>query len=135
MYHAALFVANPKYRKAALLSCPEDRPLVIQFAANTARDFVAAARLAEPFVDAVDLNLGCPQRDARLGHFGSYLLGREDWPVVAEMVREASRVLAIPICICLSGGAANDGNGGNDDGPLRSDCWGGSENRGMLISG
>ena len=102
---------------------------------NTARDFVAAARLAEPFVDAVDLNLGCPQRDARLGHFGSYLLGREDWPVVAEMVREASRVLAIPICICLSGGAANDGNGGNDDGPLRSDCWGGSENRGMLISG
>lgn len=39
-----------------------DRPLVAQFAANNATDFADAAEIISPFVDAVDLNCGCPQR-------------------------------------------------------------------------
>ena len=57
---------------------PEDRPLVCHFSANNPEHFAKAASLVEPYCDAVDLNLGCPQRTAFVGHFGSYLLGDED---------------------------------------------------------
>lgn len=30
MYHSNLFVSDPKYRKDALQTCAEDRPLIIQ---------------------------------------------------------------------------------------------------------
>lgn len=45
---------------------PEDRPLVCHFSANDPQDFVSAAKLVEPVCDAIDLNLGCPQRTAYL---------------------------------------------------------------------
>jgi len=32
-----------------------------------------------------DLNLGCPQEHARDGHFGAYLLGQNDWPLVEKI--------------------------------------------------
>lgn len=34
MYHAAVFLREPSYRKAALASCDEDRPLIIQVGMN-----------------------------------------------------------------------------------------------------
>ena len=33
----------------------------------------------------VDLNLGCPQDIAREEHFGAYLLGKKDWPLVQDI--------------------------------------------------
>ena len=54
----------------------------------------AAAKLAEPFCDAVDLNLGCPQRVAHAGHFGSFLLGSEDRALVLRIV---SRLAQTPL--------------------------------------
>jgi tRNA-dihydrouridine synthase len=33
----------------------------------------------------IDLNLGCPQETAREGHFGAYLLGQKDWPLIEQM--------------------------------------------------
>lgn len=47
----------------------------------------AAAKLIEPDCDAIDLNLGCPQRIAHAGHFGSYLLGDQDRPLVLSIVK------------------------------------------------
>ena len=33
----------------------------------------------------IDLNLGCPQEHARNGHYGAYLLGQKDWPLVEQI--------------------------------------------------
>jgi tRNA-dihydrouridine synthase len=51
----------------------QDRPLLAQFCANDPDTLLAAARLVAPFVDGVDLNLGCPQRIARRGNYGAML--------------------------------------------------------------
>ena len=32
-----------------------------------------------------DLNLGCPQETAKEGHFGAYLLGQKDWPLIQDL--------------------------------------------------
>lgn len=47
----------------------------------------------------VDLNLGCPQRIAHSGHFGSYLLDPTDRPLVLAMVKTLSSHLSIPIFV------------------------------------
>lgn len=33
----------------------------------------------------LDINLGCPQDQALEGHYGGYLLGRRDWPLVESI--------------------------------------------------
>mmetsp|Transcript_29796 Transcript_29796/g.64176 ORF Transcript_29796/g.64176 Transcript_29796/m.64176 type:complete len:117 (+) Transcript_29796:1361-1711(+) len=45
---------------------PQDRPLVAHFYASDPTHFARAAKLVEPHCNAVDLNLGCPQRTAHL---------------------------------------------------------------------
>ena len=55
--------------------------LALEAVITTSRDTLAAARIVEPKVDAIDLNLGCPQRIAHSGHFGSFLLDDEDRPL------------------------------------------------------
>jgi tRNA-dihydrouridine synthase 1 len=97
---------------------PEDRPLVAHFSANDPHELLAAALLVQDQCDAIDLvlrvpaalpfllpssylttpvllcpwqNLGCPQRVAHAGHFGSYLLGDEDRPLVLDIVRTVSQ--------------------------------------------
>ena len=50
------------------------RPLFVQFCGNDADTVLAAARHVENQVDAVDLNFGCPQRIARRGRYGAYLM-------------------------------------------------------------
>ena len=55
-------------------SCPVDRPLVVQFAANDGEKLLTAALAVQSMCDAVCLNLGCPQRVARRATYGAYLL-------------------------------------------------------------
>ena len=38
MYHASVFTREPGYRKDALATCPEDRPLIIQVKWNIITD-------------------------------------------------------------------------------------------------
>ena len=47
----------------------------------------------------IDLNLGCPQRIAHSGHFGSYLLDPADRPLVLSMVRTLSSSLRVPVFV------------------------------------
>jgi tRNA-dihydrouridine synthase len=64
MMSANQFASSKKYRKEEFSTTPFDKPLVCHFAANKPEDFANAAKEAEPFCDAIDLNLGCPQRTA-----------------------------------------------------------------------
>lgn len=95
MLHSSVFVKDARYRRDSLASCQEDRPLIVQFCANDPDVFVEACRLAAPFCDAVDLNLGCPQAIAKRGRYGAYLM--EDTELIFEMIRRASQETEIPI--------------------------------------
>ncbi|KAK6007174.1 hypothetical protein QM012_006182 [Aureobasidium pullulans] len=122
MFHARLFHENAKYRethfqplKASMPESPvpfhethfdqndlhldgnhqTDRPLFVQFCANDPDDLLAAARHVQPFCDAVDLNLGCPQGIARKGHYGSFL--QEDPDLIYKLINNLHLNLDIPV--------------------------------------
>lgn len=93
------FAVDAKYREEEFQTVAEDRPLVAHFSANNPQKFLDAAKLVQDSCDAIDLNLGCPQRIAHSGHFGSYLLGDEDRDLVTEMVRTVSQGIRIPLFV------------------------------------
>lgn len=99
MISSERFAVDEEYRKREFQSIPEDRPLVAHFSANDPAVALAAARYVEDHCEAIDINLGCPQRIAHAGHFGSYLLGIEDRPLVLSIVSTLSSNLKIPVFV------------------------------------
>lgn len=124
MLHAKLFAEGPKYRTAHFeplkpsLAIPQpadnahqktytdedlyldgnpkfDRPLFVQFCANEPDVLLAAAKLVQPYCDAVDLNLGCPQGIAKRGHYGAFL--QEDWDTIHKLINTLHKELDIPV--------------------------------------
>jgi len=95
MLHAASFLAQERYREQHFTTCPEDRPLVVQFCANDPDVLLAAAKLVEAHCDAVDLNLGCPQNIAKAGRYGAFL--QEDWPLLRRLVGALHHGLTVPV--------------------------------------
>ena len=71
------------------------RPLFVQFCANDPHTLLRAAQLVEDRCDAVDLNLGCPQRIARRGKYGAFLM--DDLDLVERIVRTLAGGLKIPV--------------------------------------
>ena len=69
------------------------------FSANCPATLLAAAQLVQPLCDAIDINLGCPQRVAHAGHFGSFLLDDADRALVLDMVRTLRAGLAVPVFV------------------------------------
>ncbi|RLV89228.1 tRNA-dihydrouridine [Spathaspora sp. JA1] len=99
MFHARLFVTDPKYR-ARMWSEMDgdsklDRPLVVQFCANEPEYLLQAAKLVEGKCDAVDLNLGCPQGIARKGNYGAFLM--ENWNLIHKLIRTLHDNLSVPV--------------------------------------
>lgn len=115
MLHAEPFAADEKYRRvffdaweAAADRGVEnaDRPLIAQLGGDDPQTMLRAARILEPYVDAIDINFGCPTEDARRGgksshsprcrRFGAYLL--PDLPLVQRIVGTlAHGLLQVPV--------------------------------------
>ena len=72
-----------------------DRPLIVQFCANDPSVLLEAARYVEPYCDAVDLNLGCPQGIARKGNYGAFL--QEDWDLIYRLINNLHNNLSVPV--------------------------------------
>jgi hypothetical protein len=70
--------------------------MIAQFAANDSEYLSGAVELIKPYVDAVDINCGCPQRWAYKEGIGSFLLRSPE--TVAGMVKSVkARVEGIPV--------------------------------------
>ena len=120
MLHSRMFTETSKFRdhhfqpsRSGLANPPEidpdrsladlyldghpniDRPLFVQFCANDPDILLQAARYVEPFCDAIDLNLGCPQGIARKGNYGAFL--QEDWGLIYRLINKLHLNLSIPV--------------------------------------
>ncbi|KAJ7038007.1 FMN-linked oxidoreductase [Mycena alexandri] len=96
-------------------SSPE-RPVVVQLCGNDAETIVRAGKKIQNYCQGIgagdqlarylhkrlnnfdkDLNLGCPQQSALEAHFGAYLLGQKDWPLVEEIVSAMHNSFTVPV--------------------------------------
>ena len=99
MMSSKQFAVDPTYRSNEFQTVASDRPLVCHFSANDPDEFAKSAKLVESQCDAIDLNLGCPQRTAFVGHFGSYLLEPKDRDLICSIVRKGCEAVSIPIFV------------------------------------
>ncbi|XP_076822406.1 tRNA-dihydrouridine(20a/20b) synthase [NAD(P)+]-like [Clavelina lepadiformis] len=68
------FVQSEECRKVEFITNENDKPLIVQFAANNPEDFASATEMVFPYCDGVGLNCGCPQRWAMAKGYGAKLL-------------------------------------------------------------
>lgn len=68
---------------------------MVQFCGSDKAELLAAARLVEDHCDAVDLNLGCPQKVAKRGGYGAFLM--DDWPRLASIVSHLTSHVSVPV--------------------------------------
>ena len=112
MIHARCFVEDKKYRQDSIdwraedyipqvespVSAHElDKNLIVQFAGDCPDTLARAASLvqADANVVAVDLNLGCPQKIAKKGHYGAYLLHEKE--LVASLLTSMVQSVDVPV--------------------------------------
>ncbi|KAH9590524.1 tRNA-dihydrouridine(16/17) synthase [NAD(P)(+)]-like protein [Schistosoma haematobium] len=97
MINSTAFLINMKYRRSCLQFASEDRPLIVQVRMSEKNYYFRfkCAKLVQPFCDAVDLNLGCPQGIAKRGHYGAFL--QDEWNSLKEIVSRASLELNVPV--------------------------------------
>ncbi|CAH1439683.1 unnamed protein product [Lactuca virosa] len=95
MLHSRIFAESNKYRSKEFTTCKEDRPLFVQFCGNDPEILLEAAYRVESYCDYVDINLGCPQRIARTGNYGAFLM--DDLPLIKSLVTKLATNLTTPV--------------------------------------
>lgn len=95
MLHAGQALKVRTYLRDNFTTCVGDRPLIAQFCGNDPETLLQAALLVQDRVDAVDLNLGCPQGIARKGHYGAFLL--EETDLLVRIVSTLAAGLRVPV--------------------------------------
>ena len=80
------FAHSQKARDNEFTTNKDDKPLVVQFAANKVEDFVTSAQLVADHCQGVDLNCGCPQRWALKEGIGACLIDKPEF--VSDLVRQ-----------------------------------------------
>eukprot|EP00435_Cladocopium_sp_Y103_P019632 s1777_g4.t1 len=111
MLHAEPFAVDESYRKTYFdawtpVDGEEDRPLIAQVGGDDPKTMLQAAHHLEPYVDAIDVNFGCPTEDARKGghqthsprcrRYGAYLL-RDTARVTRIVGTLASGLRKVPV--------------------------------------
>jgi tRNA-dihydrouridine synthase 1 len=97
MLNAKILLEHRGYREREFQTCPEDHPLIAQFCGNDPQIILKAARLVQDQVEAIDLNLGCPQNIAKKGHYGSYL--QEEWSLIQDIISTLHHGLDVPLTV------------------------------------
>ncbi|EEB05178.1 tRNA dihydrouridine synthase Dus1 [Schizosaccharomyces japonicus yFS275] len=97
MFHSRLFSESKDYRDKVFSTkdIPEEKPLIVQFCGNEVETMLQAAKLAEPYCVAVDLNLGCPQGIARKGKYGSFM--QDNWELIEAIISKLHAELSVPV--------------------------------------
>jgi tRNA-dihydrouridine synthase 1 len=95
MFNANSFVTSKEYREENFTTCPEDRPLIVQFAGHDPEILLRAAKYVEDKCDAIDINLGCPQSIAKRGRYGAFLM--EELDLLTSIIKLLSSNLKVPI--------------------------------------
>ncbi|KAL3892931.1 MAG: hypothetical protein SGPRY_014642, partial [Prymnesium sp.] len=89
MISSKQLASSASYRSTVLddlPACPssEARPVVAQLAGNDPDLLLHAAKLVQGRCEAVDINLGCPQKIAKRGRYGAWLL--EETELIERMI-------------------------------------------------
>ncbi|ETW29250.1 hypothetical protein PFFCH_03300 [Plasmodium falciparum FCH/4] len=95
MLHSKNFVEHEKYRKGYFKSCDMDKPVIAQFCGNDSKILLEAINFIKDDVNAVDINLGCPQQIAKKGNYGAFLLHKHD--EVVNLISDITNNCVIPI--------------------------------------
>ncbi len=97
MFIADSFADDEKYRNRVWSTCKEDRPLIVQFCGRNPESILESAKIVQKHCDAIDLNLGCPQKVAKRSRYGAWMM--DDWHTIGSIVRHLDQNLNIPVTV------------------------------------
>jgi tRNA-dihydrouridine synthase len=97
MFMAESIGRSAEAREAEVSFIEGERNIVAQIAAKEPADAAAAAVELAPFVDAIDINCGCPQRWAIAEGIGSALMHSPQ--VVSDVVKAVWRTANVPCVV------------------------------------
>jgi len=86
MIMANSFSSSQAARDNEFTTNSDDRPLIVQFAANKVDEFVLSSQLVTNHCDGVDLNCGCPQGWAQKEGIGACLINNPKF--VSDVVKQ-----------------------------------------------
>ena len=90
---------NNEKTKKMMEKSPLEEPYFVQVAANNTQNAVKAIEIINeiPWIDGIDINLGCPVNKARRSGFGGVLLKDENEKLLKEIVRAIVKTSKKPV--------------------------------------